>query len=116
MDASSSAMSYFTGMDGFIWFVGIVEKIGGDPLHLFRSKVRILGWHDMDTSILPTDHLPWAMPLLPLTHSRMPIDIREGDWVIGFFLDAQLGQQPIIFGKLPAYPSDNQTGSQGGNS
>lgn len=113
MDTSTSAMSYFTGMDGFIWFVGIVEKKTDDPLKLNRCKVRVIGWHEFDTTILPTDDLPWALPLLPLTHSRNGLDIREGDWVVGFFLDAQLGQQPIIFGKLPAYPSDNNVGSQG---
>jgi hypothetical protein len=109
---STTAMSYHTGLDGFIWFIGVVESRATDPLHVNRCKVRALGFHELDTRILPTADLPWALPLLPLTASRDTIDILEGDWVIGFFLDAQLAQQPIIFGKLPAYPSDGDVGSQ----
>lgn len=107
---STTAMSYHTGLDGFIWFVGVVESRATDPLNVNRCKVRALGFHELDVDILPTANLPWALPLLPLTASRDPIDIREGDWVIGFFLDAQTAQQPIIFGKIPAYP-DGEVGS-----
>ena len=34
----------FIGKDGFIWWLGVVER-RDDPLKLGRHKVRIFGWH-----------------------------------------------------------------------
>ena len=45
--------SYFQGKDGFVWWNGVVEN-RKDPLFLGRCKVRILGWHTEDKSMLPT--------------------------------------------------------------
>jgi hypothetical protein len=112
LDSMTTAMMYHTGLDGFVWFVGIVEQRDSDPLNVGRCKVRILGHHDLDTRVLPTEDLPWALPLLPLTQSRGVPDIREGDWVCGFFLDAHLAQQPVLLGKFPSYPTDSNVGSQ----
>ena len=89
------------GLDGFVWFIGVVETLD-DPLKAGRCKVRICGGHDKDTSTAPTDDLPWAYSLVPVTHAGMHPNYEEGDWVVGFFLDAPAGQQPIIFGVLPA--------------
>ena len=91
------------GLDGFVWFIGVVETVD-DPLKAGRCKVRIFGWHDKDTSTVPTDDLPWAYALVPVTHAQLLPNYRYGDWVMGFFLDSRLGQQPIIFGVLPAVP------------
>lgn len=94
-------MNYQLGMDGFIWFVGVVENMS-DPLNAGRCKVRIFGWHDKNIDNLSTDDLPWATPLLPVSASTMLPNYRQGDWVMGFFMDAQLGQQPIIMGVFPS--------------
>ena len=97
----SGPQSFQLGFDGFIWFIGVVES-KDDPMKVGRCKVRIFGWHDKNTDKLSTEELPWAYPLVPVTQARMLPNYREGDWVMGFFLDSRLGQQPIIFGVLPA--------------
>lgn len=94
-------LSYQLGFDGFIWFMGVVESLS-DPLNVGRCKVRIFGHHDKDVDSLSTDDLPWAYPLLPVTAATALPNYHEGDWVVGFFLDSRLAQQPIIFGVLPA--------------
>ena len=96
-------LSHQLGFDGFVWFIGVVESLD-DPMTAGRCKVRIFGWHDRDNDYLSTDDLPWAYPLVPVTHAQLLPNYRYGDWVMGFFLDSRLGQQPIIFGVLPAVP------------
>ena len=98
---ASDTVSHQLGLNGFIWFIGVVETLD-DPLKAGRCKVRIFGWHDKDTSTASTDDLPWAYALVPVTQAGMHPNYKEGDWVLGFFLDAHSGQQPIIFGVLPA--------------
>ena len=98
----SGPQSFQLGFDGFIWFIGVVEGKETDPMRAGRCRVRIFGWHDKNTDKLSTEELPWAYPLVPVTQARMLPNYREGDWVMGFFLDSRLGQQPIIFGVLPA--------------
>lgn len=95
-------LSHQLGFDGFVWFLGVVEGRAEDPLKVGRTKVRIFGCHDKNIDTLSTDDLPWAYPLLPVTQSTAQPNYREGDWVFGFFLDAQLAQTPIIIGVLPA--------------
>jgi hypothetical protein len=98
---STDAYTFQLGMDGFVWFVGVVESVE-DVLGVGRCKCRIIGWHDGDTSVLSTAELPWAYPLLPVSSAHAVPNWRPGDWVCGFFLDGKLGQQPILFGVLPA--------------
>ena len=98
---ASDTVSHRLGLDGFVWFIGVVESLD-DPLKVGRCKVRIFGWNDKDTDTVPTDDLPWAYALVPVTQARILPNYVQGDWVIGFFLDAHVGQQPIIFGVLPA--------------
>lgn len=93
--------TFHIGQDGFIWFVGVIESLD-DPLRVGRAKVRIFGWHTEDRVSLPTAALPWAYPLLPITNATTMPNYRNGDWVMGFFLDGSLAQQPILFGVLPA--------------
>jgi hypothetical protein len=97
--------SFQLGLDGFIWFVGVVLNVI-DPLNVGRVKVRIFGWHDESLSI---NDLPWAYPIRPVTQSRNPSDIRVRDWVIGFFLDGKLGQQPMVLGVIPTIAQDPTT-------
>lgn len=107
---SEEVPTYRIGMDGFIWFIGVVESVT-DPLCVGRSKVRIIGHHDADTDKLSTDDLPWAYALAPTTQSQSIANYRCGDWVVGFFLDGKLCQAPIILGVLPAIPQPDNSGT-----
>ena len=104
--------SYFMGQDGFIWFVGVVED-RNDPERIGRVKVRCLGFHTEDLNKLPTDDLPWAHVMHPVTDPAMhgmgntPSFLVEGSWVVGFFRDAQEKQQPVIIGSLPGAPENS---------
>ena len=89
----------FAGMNGFIWWVGVVEN-RYDPLKLGRLRVRIVGWHNEDKNELKSEHLPWADALTPLTHTNASLDVKEGDWVTGFFTDGTNAQKPVVFGQL----------------
>ena len=105
------AEQYFMGLDGFIWFVGVVEN-RNDPAELGRVQVRCLGYHTEDLTLLPTADLPWAHVMHPVTDPSMqglgntPSFLVEGSWVVGFFRDAREKQQPIIMGTLPGYPEN----------
>ena len=46
-------MQNFMGMDGFIWFTGVVED-RDDPSKLGRVRVRIVGHNTDDKSKIPT--------------------------------------------------------------
>ena len=110
--------SYFMGLDGFVWFVGVVED-RNDPDELGRVRVRCLGFHTENLTSLPTADLPWAHVMHPVTDPSMhgmgnsPSFLVEGSWVIGFFRDAQEKQQPVIIGTIPGNPktvADNAKG------
>ena len=102
--------NYFMGLDGFVWFVGVVED-RNDPDQLGRVRVRCLGFHTEDLVSLPTTDLPWAHVMHPVTDPAMhgmgntPSWLVEGSWVVGFFRDAGEKQQPIIIGSLPGFPT-----------
>jgi hypothetical protein len=92
----------FAGKNGFIWWIGVVED-RQDPLKLGRCRVRCAGWHSDNKMILPTVGLPWAIPILPVNNPN-PYAVKDGDMVIGFFVDGENAQQPMIFGTLPSIP------------
>lgn len=104
--------NYFQGKDGFIWWHGVVED-RQDPLYLGRCKVRILGWHTEDKAELPTASLPWAQVLMPVTSASQtnvghaPVGPVEGTWVMGFYRDGELGQEPVIMGTIPGIPENH---------
>ena len=113
-------MSNFMGKNGFNWFVGVVED-RTDPQTLGRLRVRCLGYHTEGLDKLPTDKLPWAHVMNPVTSATVsglgqsPLGAVEGTWVIGFFQDGEDAQQPIIIGTLPGVPSElPDTGSKKG--
>lgn len=91
----------FIGLNGFIWWVGVVENRAGDELGIGRCQVRIFGWHTDDTSALPTKDLPWATPMLPINAPNTFSKPRMGDWIVGFFMDGESAQFPIMMGILP---------------
>ena len=102
---------YFQGKDGYIWWHGVVED-RKDPLFLGRCRVRILGWHTENKAELPTDFLPWAFPLMPITSAsqtgvgQAPVGPVEGTWVMGFYRDGELAQEPVMIGTLPGIPAE----------
>jgi len=112
--------NYFMGLDGFVWFVGVVED-RNDPDELGRVRVRCLGFHTDNLVSLPTADLPWAHVMHPVTDPAMhgmgntPSWLVEGSWVIGFFRDAGEKQQPIIIGSLPGIPANSANHTKGFN-
>lgn len=99
-------MNNLYGNGGFYWFMGVVED-RQDPEFLGRCRLRIAGYHTSDKTILKTEDLPWAMPLLPMTSASMsgvgnaPVGPVEGTWVFGFFMDGEEAQIPIMLGTYP---------------
>ena len=112
--------NYFMGLDGFVWFTGVVED-RNDPDALGRVRVRCLGFHTEDLLDIPTADLPWATVMHPTTDPSMqglgnsPSFLVEGSWVVGFFADAKDKQQPIIIGSLPGIPEDAPDYTKGFN-
>ena len=97
--------NYFMGQDGFTWFIGVVED-RQDPKKAGRVRVRCLGYHSVKTEDIPTEDLPWASIMMPVTsggNSGIGTSshfLIEGTWVVGFFRDPAK-QEPVIMGALP---------------
>jgi len=93
----------------FVWFFGVVED-RNDPLRMGRVRVRCYYWHTEDKGKLPTEELPWAQVTTPITNAAMgdvgqtPLGLVEGTWVIGFFMDGEVGQKPMVLGCIPGIP------------
>lgn len=98
----------FLGKNGFIWWIGVVEN-RADPLGLGRCQVRIFGFHGDggpdSIANIPTTSLPWAQPLYPVNNSKSFSAPMINDWVVGFFLDGESAQAPVMLGVLPGYVS-----------
>ena len=111
----------FVGKDGFNWWIGqIAPPQSWRPINAYlsrdeykhnRVKVRIIGYHPFDDegNVLPDVDLPWAEVLIP-THSGSgqaslseTMILAGGETCIGFFLDGEDAQQPVIVGLLPKY-------------
>lgn len=96
----------------FHWWIGIVESHYGeggkkDPLNLNRAKVRIFGYHTLNKNEMPTENLPWALPLAPLNNPMGVKSPPAGEWVFGFFIDGALAQQPVMIGVIPGWRNKN---------
>lgn len=103
----------FIGRDGFRWWVGQIapapkgseheKQLNGEGWGS-RYKVRILGYHPPNETDLPNDDLPWAGCLMPTTTGSggacMGVNAKlvPGDVVVGFFLDGDDAQIPMIMG------------------
>jgi len=87
----------FAGQNGFVWWVGAVEN-RMDPLAIGRCQVRIFGWYGDE---IPTADLPWAQPMYSLNGISTGGNIKPDDWVMGFFLDGENAQSPVMMGFLP---------------
>lgn len=123
----------------FLWWVGQVaddstwreniqegkHKSPNDiPGWGYRYKVRIIGLHDKEEATIPSDQLPWAQVMYPITAgggqggSLQSPGIKQGNFVFGFFLDGQDQQVPVIMGVLGAnaqIAKAMQTGVGGGD-
>ena len=101
----------FLGHNGFLWFTGVVED-RNDPQYAGRVRVRALGHHTANKTILPTSDLPWAHTMLPATAAgisglgQSATGLVEGSWVLGYFRDGNDRQEPIVLGTLPGYPAE----------
>lgn len=99
-------------MKEMVWWTGVVED-RDDPEKLGRCKVRIFGYHTDDIALLPTKDLPWAIPIQPITSAATsgvgttPIGIVTGSWVVGWFLDGEDAQKPIMLGTIAGKPNTN---------
>ena len=111
----------FVGKDGFFWWVGEVED-NEDPMELGRVKTRILGYYTNvqggTTADLPTDKLPWATVL---QHTSQPGNdgqgessgqLQPGAIVMGFFMDGENAQMPIVIGVLRVTKSSDTKNKQ----
>ena len=71
-----------------------------------RYKVRIIGYHDKEEETVPSDQLPWAQVMYPVTAgggqaaASQSTNLRQGNFVFGFFMDGQDMQVPVIMGVL----------------
>lgn len=95
------------GVDRSVFFFGVVED-RNDPLYLGRCKVRIFAVHPEDKTLVTTEQLPWAYPVMPITGNPgflgmgyAPVGPTVGTHVVGFFADGVERQQPFFFGVIP---------------
>jgi hypothetical protein len=85
---------------------GKFESKNQVPGHGYRYKVRIIGLHDQGETEIPSDQLPWAQVMYPVTggggqaNAGATANLRQGMFVFGFFLDGMDQQVPVIMGVL----------------
>jgi len=120
MEGSSLFNPGFLGAS-FLWWVGQIaddstwrdniskgnyEDKNDVPGWGRRYKVRIIGLHDQGEEQIPSEQLPWANIMYPVTaggfqaNSGATPNLRQGNMVFGFFLDGQDQQVPVIMGVL----------------
>ena len=85
---------------------GRIKKKDGESGWGRRYKVRIIGLHDQGETEIPSDQLPWANVMYPITAGggqastvQTPA-IRQGNIVFGFFMDSDNDEIPVIMGIL----------------
>ena len=99
----------FVGKDGLQWFIGQVTTDESwrdfSIKYGYRAKVRILGAHPPGIEV-KDEELPWAHFLTPSVFGSgkqfggTSFALRGGETVVGFWLDGEDGQIPIIWGSL----------------
>lgn len=101
-------------MSNLMFHTGVVES-RDDPLKLGRCKVRVVGVHSEDLSLLPTEDLPWAFPMQPINSAAMngigwsPVGPVPGTWVVIFFQD-DAKQFPVMLGTIGGVPQESLYG------
>jgi hypothetical protein len=91
----------YAGLDGFVWWMGVVES-RKDPLEMGRCQVRVFGWHSPSLGDIPSEDLPWAVPVNAVNAPTFSTP-KEGDFVFGFFADGRSAQVPLIMGSVPSF-------------
>lgn len=96
------------GQEGFRWFLGIVEDVL-DPKQLGRVKVRVINEDDD----FDTEQLTWSHVMMPTTSACVDgvgdsPNLSVGSRVVGFYLDGEEKQQPMILGSFPTIPSNDE--------
>jgi hypothetical protein len=116
MIEESFVKSNFLGRDGFIWWIGQVADPSvwrndatridnGKEAWGYRCKVRIIGYHSFSRNELKDEDLPWAHVLTSASDGapgqggfgKLPLLV-GGESVVGFFLDGEEAQQPVVMG------------------
>ncbi len=95
------------GADGFSWWIGQVESNKNeDPKNSGRYRVRVVGQHLKSGEDTPTNQLPWAQVMMPVTtpfsdggKTGATVGLNLGNWVVGFYVDNDK-QKPIIMGSI----------------
>lgn len=105
------------------FMVGVVED-RMDPLKIGRVRVRVVGLHTHDKTVLPTEDLPWFACIQPVSASAIggvgqaPVGPLPGTWVAVQFMDADK-QNGFVTGTIPgiSHPQGVFTNApnQGGN-
>jgi hypothetical protein len=89
------------------WFTGVVEDVN-DPIQMGRVRVRCFNYHSASMADIPTQDLPWATCILPVTSpsiagvGQSATGLLPGSWVFGFFRDALELQDPVVVGSIPS--------------
>lgn len=118
--ASKPFKGQYLGLNGFVWWVGIVEDVN-DPIKSGRVRVRCFEWHTSDKGELPTEDLPWSQIVMPVNSTsnsglgNSPTGLVTGSWVMGFFLDGEDAQKPMVTGTIPGIPSNSPNPNIGFN-
>ncbi len=92
------------------WFTGVVEDCN-DPLQQGRVRVRCFNYHVQSQFDIPTQDLPWATCLLPVTSpsisglGQSSTGLIPGSWVFGVFRDGRECQDPFVLGSIPSASS-----------
>ncbi len=108
----------FVGKDGFQWFIAQVapDKVWRTENNQnfengFRAKIRILGYHPGENEQeggISDENLPWAHFLVSPqfgagnNNTGTSFALQGGEMVIGFFLDGEEAQQPVVIGAFYA--------------
>ncbi len=108
----------FLGKDGFHWFIAQVApdkswrtKKNQNFENGFRAKIRILGYHPGENEKeggISDENLPWAHFLVSPqfgsgnNNTGTSFALQGGEMVIGFFLDGEEAQQPVVIGSFYA--------------
>ena len=100
-----------------MFYHGVVEA-RNDPLELGRVRVRIVGIHTPDKTLMPTDTLPWATVMHPVTSTAnsgvgITPKLVEGAFVVVYFLDGEDMQQPMIMGTIAGIQEEFNIAIQG---
>lgn len=102
-------MPEFIPKSNFQPFTGTVED-NEDPLRIGRVRVRAHGYHTQDKTLIPTEALPWAHMVHDGSKNLSIPEVNE--WVVGYFLDGEEAQKPIVLGILPGIPGEEPTTSR----